>query len=74
MHACGMPAGVVVGRNFRRGNCPNCGAAAAQIIDTGTLRPHQFVFTTRRVAAGQELLLNYGEVGGLLWPRLPSMP
>ena len=34
---------------------------SAQMYDCSTLRPHQFIFTIARVAAGQELLLDYGE-------------
>lgn len=41
-------------------------ATMIEIFDFATLRPHTFVFTVAGIRAGQEILLDYGDVRSLL--------
>lgn len=41
--------------------------ATVEVFDHDTLRPHILFFTIEAVLAGEELLMDYGEVGCLPW-------
>ena len=44
----------------------NCGASVMSCACSRTLEPHLFIFTVESVRAGQEVLLDYGEVKAAL--------
>lgn len=51
---------------YGRADFPNVTVVEAE--DQATLLPHMFVFATRDIEAGEELIFDYGDV------RLPSFP
>ena len=47
-----------------------CSCMMVEVMDRATLRPHIFFFAAADVPAGEELLLDYGDVSVLACPSL----